>query len=447
MIREAVMEDGEELALLIHEVESESPYMLYEAGERDLSPENQSKIIDKLSQEENSAAFLAEREGRLVGYLFAVGGNARKNKHSVHIVIGIRKNYRGLGVGTELFKKMEDWASKQKIHRLELTVIEENLAGVKLYKKSGFEIEGKKRDSLYMNGRFVDEYYMSKLWRDKMTNLISVQRLKNRLANNQNNTAIIDLRFQLDDPDAGRRMYLKDHLPGAVYMDLNKDLSGKVEKHGGSHPLPDWTQFTAKIGNIGIDNQTTVVIYDQGNEMFAARLWWLLETIGHDNVYILEGGYNRWVEEGNEVTDEIPSLEAKEFKAEIAGDRFVKMQDVKEKMETNDAVLIDSRARERYLGEWEPLYSKAGHIPGAKNYFWKDVFSEDGIWKKGEVLEEHFSNLSKKDEIIVSCGSGISACPNILALKMAGFKNVKLYPGSFSDWISYDENEVELEEN
>ncbi|WP_249871407.1 GNAT family N-acetyltransferase [Oceanobacillus saliphilus] len=163
MIREAVMDDGEELASLIQKVESESPYMLYEAGERNITPENQSKIINKLNQEENSTVFVTVKEGRLVGYLFAIGGNARKNKHSAYIVIGIEKNYRGLGIGTEMFRKMEDWASKQKIHRLELTVIEENLAGVKLYEKAGFEVEGKKRDSLYMNDRFVDEYYMSKL--------------------------------------------------------------------------------------------------------------------------------------------------------------------------------------------------------------------------------------------------------------------------------------------
>ncbi|WP_337019797.1 sulfurtransferase [Oceanobacillus massiliensis] len=280
-----------------------------------------------------------------------------------------------------------------------------------------------------------------------MANLISVSRLKRRLENNLNNTVLVDVRFKLDDPDAGRKMYLSSHLPGAVYMDLNKDLSGRAEKHGGSHPLPDMDLFASKIGNIGIDNDTTVVIYDQGDDMFAARLWWLLEAIGHDKVYILEGGYKGWVEEGNQVTDELPTLEPKEFHSDIHTINIADMQEVKEKIKTNSALLIDSRSRERYLGETEPLYSMAGHIPGAKNYFWKDVFASDGTWKKADALEEHFSLLPKEGEIIVSCGSGVSACPNILALKAAGFSNVKLYPGSFSDWISYDENEVELEEN
>ncbi|MBP2079319.1 sulfurtransferase [Oceanobacillus polygoni] len=278
-----------------------------------------------------------------------------------------------------------------------------------------------------------------------MKNIISVSRLKKRLENGQNNTVIVDVRFQLDDPDAGRKMYLNDHLPRAVYMDLNKDLSARAEKHGGNHPLPDFKMFAAKVGNIGIDKDTTVVIYDQGNEMFAARLWWLLETIGHEKVYILEGGYHRWVEEGNEVTDEIPSLKAKEFRAVLHNKSTVNMEEVKEKTETNVAVLIDSRAPDRYQGKTEPLYRKAGHIPGAVNYFWKDLVDDNGAWKKGEDLEQHFSDLSKDDEIIVSCGSGVSACPNILALKSAGFTNVKLYPGSFSDWISYDENEVEVD--
>lgn len=279
-----------------------------------------------------------------------------------------------------------------------------------------------------------------------MTNLISIDRLKNRLKNNQDNTRIIDVRFRLDDADAGRKMYLKGHLPGAIYLDLKKDLSGKVEKHGGSHPLPDFPTFIKKLGNIGIDHETTVIIYDDGNDMFAARLWWLLDAIGHNKVYILEGGFKGWIEAGLEVTQELPELTPKPFKANFEVGSIVDMETVKEKVEKGTK-LIDSRSQDRYLGDFEPLYSKAGHIPGAKNYPWKAVLSEDGKWLKGEGLQAHFSDLKKDEEIIVSCGSGVSACANILALKAAGFQNVKLYPGSFSDWISYEENEIELGEN
>ncbi|UZD14842.1 sulfurtransferase [Virgibacillus natechei] len=279
-----------------------------------------------------------------------------------------------------------------------------------------------------------------------MSYVINVNRLKNRLENNQGNTVIVDVRFQLDDPDAGRKMYLESHLPGAVYMDLNKDLSERAEKHGGKHPLPDMDMFAAKVGKIGIDHDTSVVIYDQENDMFAARLWWLLHYLGHKKVYVLEGGYEGWIMDGNEVTDEIPALESKAFEPDISGGQIADIEEVKEKLEDRSATLIDSRAKERYLGKVEPLYIKAGHIPGAKNYFWKDVFTAKGSWKKEKELQEHFTSLPKDDEIIVSCGSGISACPNVLALKMAGYRNVKLYPGSFSDWISYEENVVETRE-
>jgi len=274
--------------------------------------------------------------------------------------------------------------------------------------------------------------------------LITVDRLKRRLENKQNNTVIIDVRFQLNDPDAGRKTYLEGHIPGAVYLDLNRDLSGKVEKHGGSHPLPDIDILAAKIGQIGIDHETKVIIYDQDNDMFAARCWWLLHYMGHEKVYLLDGGLTAWVEAGNETTTELPKLEVKEFEPELLADEVVDIVDVKERNE--ETILIDSRAKERYLGKSEPMYKKAGHIPGAKSFFWKGVLTADGSWKSQEELERHFAELPKDTEVIVSCGSGVSACPNIIALKKAGYQNVKLYPGSFSDWISYDENEIEKKE-
>lgn len=261
----------------------------------------------------------------------------------------------------------------------------------------------------------------------------------------EENVVIIDVRFQLQDPDAGRKAYLEGHIPGAVYLDLKKDLSGTPEKHGGSHPLPDIDAFSAKLGSIGISNDTTVVIYDARNDMFAARLWWLLHYVGHDQVYLLDGGLKAWLAAGNELTEEAPRLEAKEFRPHVRTEETVHMEEVKERDE--HTVLIDSRSNDRYRGETEPMYKKAGHIPGAVNFFWKDVLRENGAWKNAEELGEHFKELPKDEKIIVSCGSGVSACPNVLALKKAGFTNVKLYPGSYSDWISYEENTTETGEN
>ncbi|MYL46828.1 sulfurtransferase [Virgibacillus halodenitrificans] len=279
-----------------------------------------------------------------------------------------------------------------------------------------------------------------------MSYLISVNRLKSRLENNQDNTVLVDVRFQLGDPQAGRKAYLEEHIPGAVYMDLEKDLSGKKEKHGGSHPLPDIDMLAAKISNIGIDHDTTVVVYDKENDMFAARFWWLLHYMGHKKVYVLEGGYDCWKKEGNETTSEIPQLQKKHFSPSVREDEKVSIETVKQKLTNENTIVIDSRAKERYLGKTEPMYAKAGHIPGTKNFFWKELIKDNQTWKKGEELAEHFKSLPKNKEIIVSCGSGVSACPNILALKSAGYSNVKLYPGSFSDWISYEENPVETKD-
>lgn len=279
-----------------------------------------------------------------------------------------------------------------------------------------------------------------------MSYLVSVDWLKKQLENQANNMVVVDVRFSLKDPDAGKNAYEQGHIPGAMYLDLNKDLSSPKQDHGGNHPLPDMKTLTEKLGEIGIDNQTAVVIYDENNDMFGARLWWLLDYMGHENVYLLDGGIKRWIKEGNVVTTDILVPTIKQFKANVKLDHVVDINEVKEKMKDKSAVLLDSRSKDRYLGETEPMYAKAGHIPGAINFFWKNVLHEDGLWKSDEDLQTYFETLDKNDEIVVSCGSGVSACPNVLGLKMAGYTNVKLYPGSYSDWVSYEENPVETKE-
>jgi thiosulfate/3-mercaptopyruvate sulfurtransferase len=281
--------------------------------------------------------------------------------------------------------------------------------------------------------------------REKMSLIMNVKNLKERIDRGQE-IAIVDTRFQLNDLEAGRRAYEKSHLPNAVYFDLEIDLSGNKTEHGGSHPLPDPAVLAEKLGQAGIDRDTEVIVYDQQNDMFAARFWWLLHYLGHDKVSILDGGYDAWVREGYPVTTDSPVIKKKTFKPTIRPDEAVDIDIIEENVKTRNSILIDSRSNERYLGKVEPLYKKAGHIPGAKNYFWMDVLNEDGSWKNSEELKQHFSKLDKESNIIVSCGSGVSACPNIIALKMAGFEQVKLYLGSFSDWISYDENRVETKD-
>ncbi|MEK3757853.1 sulfurtransferase [Paenibacillus sp. FSL P4-0338] len=273
---------------------------------------------------------------------------------------------------------------------------------------------------------------------------------------------IVDCRFTLDKPGAGRDSYEQEHIPGAVYLDLELDLSAPVGEHGGRHPLPDPQVLAARLSKLGIGNDTRIVAYDDENGMNAARLWWLLRYLGHEQVYILEGGFSQWKEGKYPVTDHqlvrVPST----FTANVQPQMLAGVEEVREVSEKtvnnagaksgNDVnvtdtvptlpVLIDSRANDRYHGQNETLDKKAGHIPGALNYFWKDTQNADGSWRSADELQEHFAGLSKDAEIIVYCGSGVTACPNILALEKAGFNNVRLYAGSWSDWISYEENPV-----
>lgn len=279
-----------------------------------------------------------------------------------------------------------------------------------------------------------------------MTYIIDVETVYNKLKNNVDGLILIDVRFDLSDSITGERAYNDSHLPYAHYLHIENDLSGPIQKHGGNHPLPDVPQLTEVFSEIGITNDKMVVFYDDRNDMFASRAWWLLHYLGHNNCYVLDGGFNQWKEKGYDITSDIPEKKRKTFTPHIRNDITVDVDDVKAQLTDQSTYLIDSRARERYLGNIEPLYEKAGHIPGAINYFWQDVLNEHGLWKSQVELEKHFKQFDKDAEIIVSCGSGISACPNYLSLKMLGFNNVKLYPGSFSDWISYEENEVETTE-
>ncbi|MFD1778504.1 GNAT family N-acetyltransferase [Fredinandcohnia salidurans] len=163
LVREITLSDAENFGYLTQQVEMTSEFMLWEAGERKSNPDQQRKMIERFGSDDNSAIFVAEEKSQLIGFLMAIGGNARRNKHSVYIVVGILKDSRGKGVGTKLFDELEKWALMHKIHRLELTVVTRNVAGLALYQKMGFEIEGTKRDSLLIDGEFVDEYYMSKI--------------------------------------------------------------------------------------------------------------------------------------------------------------------------------------------------------------------------------------------------------------------------------------------
>ncbi|MEC0304791.1 sulfurtransferase [Terribacillus saccharophilus] len=255
---------------------------------------------------------------------------------------------------------------------------------------------------------------------------------------------IVDCRFELGNPDKGAGLYEKNHIPGAIYFDLEKQLSAPVSKHGGRHPLPDIVQFKSEIEKAGIDNTKTVIAYDGGEGSYASRFWWLLRFLGHEKVVVLNEGFKGWVEAGYMTTEDIPEYETADFVVNIRREMLASYEEVKDVVEQENKfpVLIDSREDRRYIGEVEPIDRIPGHIPGAINKFWAEGL-EQGSFKDSKEQKKRFAELDSKDPIIVYCGSGVTAAPNYIALKMAGFDNVKLYAGSYSDWVSYVENPVE----
>lgn len=258
--------------------------------------------------------------------------------------------------------------------------------------------------------------------------------------------AIVDCRFQLGKPDAGREAYEAEHIPGAVYLDLEKDLSAPLEAHGGRHPLPDVDELASTLSKAGIGNHTRVIAYDDQGGAMAGRLWWLLRYLGHEEVYVLDEGFSAWKSGNYPISSERPVTIPASFVPQVQPDMAVDVEHVKESVGKQDVVLIDSREPRRYAGEEEPIDAKAGHIPGAINRFWKNVLNDDGSWKSAESLKASFADLEPGKETIVYCGSGVTATPNVLALYEAGFSKVRLYAGSWSDWISYSENPVAVGE-
>ncbi|MEH7224099.1 sulfurtransferase [Bacillus sp. JJ1566] len=254
---------------------------------------------------------------------------------------------------------------------------------------------------------------------------------------------IVDCRFALGNPTEGEQLYQESHIPGAFYFDLEKQLSAPVSVHGGRHPLPNMELLKREIEKVGIDNSKTVVVYDGGEGQFASRFWWLLTYLGHNKVYVLNEGFRGWGEAGYPTSKEVPEVESATFEVHIRESMLASYEEIKDIVDQKkqSPILIDSRDESRYLGEVEPIDRIAGHIPGAVNKCWAESL-EQGVFKNSEEQKKRFADLNNEDEIIVYCGSGVTATPNFIALKMAGFKNVRLYAGSYSDWVSYEENPV-----
>lgn len=270
--------------------------------------------------------------------------------------------------------------------------------------------------------------------------IVSAKWLQENLAQ----VVVIDCRFALMEPSLGRQQYEAGHIPGAYYLDLDQDLSSAVQKHGGRHPLPDPKRLSAKLSAMGITDSSLVVAYDDSRFAFAARLWWLLRYLGHDStklgeanrVVVLDGGFQAWKAAGGAITPELPPQKLGDFIPNPRPDWAVDIEAVKAKKDSPGVALVDSREPERYRGEREPIDPIAGHIPGAVNYPWQEVTTEQGYLKSDDQLRDRWSDLQSTPEILVYCGSGVSACVNLLSLAAIN-REGKLYAGSWSDWCSY----------
>lgn len=274
------------------------------------------------------------------------------------------------------------------------------------------------------------------------TTLISTQQLAAEL--NNNTTVIVDCRHDLIDAQAGKNAYDAGHIPGAVFANLDTDLSGsKYDADGqfaGRHPLPKTEDLLAALRRLGINQDTQVIAYDAHGGMFAARLWWLLRSIGHAHVAVLDGGIAAWISAGQTLQTEAVSREFGNIQLKESLTKQVDVQTVLQNFQTAvDAQLqvIDARAADRFRGENETMDPVGGHIPGAKNRFFKDNLQADGRFKSAQELRQEWQALhADPTKIIMQCGSGVTACHNLLALEVAGLSGAALYPGSWSEWCA-----------
>jgi thiosulfate/3-mercaptopyruvate sulfurtransferase len=249
---------------------------------------------------------------------------------------------------------------------------------------------------------------------------------------------VVDCRFALGDVHAGRRAYAEGHLPGACYLDLEDDLSAPRERHGGRHPLPAPAAFAARLAALGIDRDSELLIYDDSNYPFAARLWWMLRSLGYAPARLLAGGYSAWLAAGGEPDTALP--ERAPVAVPTTPGQWPGCCDREQlrALQAQGAQLVDAREAARYRGEQEPIDPLAGHIPGALNRPWQSLISADGqLLPDAELRSALGEDLLLTDPLVVYCGSGVSACVNLLALATLGRDDAWLYAGSWSDWCSY----------
>jgi len=268
------------------------------------------------------------------------------------------------------------------------------------------------------------------------TTLVSVAELAAHL--NDPRWLIFDCRHDLADTKAGRRAYMQSHIPGACFVHLDEDLSGAKTGANGRHPLPAPAAFCARLAALGMSNDKQAVAYDSSGGYYAARLWWMLRWVGHDRVAVLDGGWDAWLEAGLAVIAEPPASKPGAFIG-TALDYTVDARFIQRELGQPRIRVIDARSADRFRGEHETLDPVGGHIPGALNRFFKHNLTGYGRFKTAVELRDEFADLLgvvKPAHVVHQCGSGVTACHNLLAMEIAGLNGSKLYPGSWSEWCS-----------
>jgi len=259
---------------------------------------------------------------------------------------------------------------------------------------------------------------------------------------------VVDCRFDLDQPDSGDATYLKGHIPGALYVDLERDLSAPKTPSSGRHPLPSLEAMTALFSRIGVDVGTQVVAYDACGGAFAARFWWSLRYMGHDAAAVLDGGIPAWSSRGLPLREGSESRPPVIFRPNPRSEMLVNATTVRSSLTQPDQLLLDARSPTRFRGEDDPRDPVAGRIPGAQNRFWQDNLEEDDRMRPSEVLKADFETAlagTTPENVIAYCGSGVTGCHNLLVMEHVGLSGARLYAGSWSEWITDPERPVKID--